>query len=109
MKSSQVWINRCLVATARAACYPFHFRGPVAAKWVRARYVAKRHEIAARPTERQITGPPEIRAGTDAAFSMLKWLSRMTANGCGFNWSAQHMLGLGDATASACQSGTKRK
>ena len=25
------------------------------------------------------------------------------AFGCGFNWSAQHMLGLGDATASACQ------
>jgi hypothetical protein len=28
---------------------------------------------------------------------------------CEFNWSAQHMLGLGNATASACQIGTNRK
>ena len=28
---------------------------------------------------------------------------------CGFNRSAQHMLGLGDATASACQIGTNHK
>ena len=36
-------------------------------------------------------------------------LDSMAALGCGFNWSAQHMLGLGDATASACQIGTNRK
>jgi hypothetical protein len=28
---------------------------------------------------------------------------------CGFNWSAQHMLGFGEPPASACQIGTNRK
>ena len=30
-------------------------------KWVKARYVAERHEIAARYTEWEVIGPPEIR------------------------------------------------
>jgi hypothetical protein len=30
------------------ALYQFRFRDPVSGKWVRARYVAERHEIAAR-------------------------------------------------------------
>ena len=30
-------------------------------KWVKARYVAERHEIAARYAEWEIIGPPEIR------------------------------------------------
>jgi hypothetical protein len=41
--------------------YPFRYRDPVSGKWMRARYVAERHEIAAQHTEWEITGPPEIR------------------------------------------------
>jgi hypothetical protein len=33
----------------------------VTGKWVKARYVAERHEIAARHAEWEIAGPPEIR------------------------------------------------
>src|SRR5947207_13888925 len=42
-------------------CYPFHFREPVTHNWVRARYVAERHQIAARYREWEIAGPPEMR------------------------------------------------
>ena len=35
--------------------------------------------------------------------------SGTSASDCGFNWSTQHMLGLGDATGSACHIGTNRK
>ena len=35
--------------------------------------------------------------------------TRPSVLGSGFNWSAQHRLGLGDATASACQIGTNHK
>jgi hypothetical protein len=41
--------------------YPFRFRDRLTGKWVRARYVAERNEIAARYTEWEITGPPEVR------------------------------------------------
>jgi hypothetical protein len=41
--------------------YSFRFRDPLTGKWVRARYVAERHEIAARYAEWEIMGPPEIR------------------------------------------------
>jgi hypothetical protein len=40
---------------------PIPLRDPRTGKWVRARYVAERSEIAARHTEWEITGPPEIR------------------------------------------------
>ena len=40
---------------------PFPLSRPVTDKWVRARYVAERREIAARYAEWEITGPPEIR------------------------------------------------
>jgi hypothetical protein len=33
----------------------------VTGRWIRARYVAERHEIAARYVEWEIVGPPEIR------------------------------------------------
>ena len=45
----------------RLELYPLRFRDPLTGKWVRARYVAERHEIAARYAEWEITGPPEIR------------------------------------------------
>ena len=41
--------------------FPFRYRDRVTGKWVRARYVAERHEIAARYAEWEIIGPPEIR------------------------------------------------
>ena len=45
----------------RLELFPFRYRDPVNRKWVRARYVAERHEIAARYAEWEIIGPPEIR------------------------------------------------
>ena len=47
----------------RLELYPFRFKDPVSGKWVKARYVAERHEIEARhaPGEWEIIGPPEIR------------------------------------------------
>jgi hypothetical protein len=44
-------------------------RDPVSGKWVRARYVAERHEIASRYAEWEITGPPEILRSRGGAFS----------------------------------------
>jgi hypothetical protein len=41
--------------------FPFRFRDPVSGKWVKARYVAERHEIIARYREWQIIGGPEYR------------------------------------------------
>jgi hypothetical protein len=52
--------------------YPFWFRDPVSGKWVRARYVAERREIAARYAEWDIMEAPEIRARGGAAFSRWK-------------------------------------
>ncbi len=45
----------------RLELFPFRFGDPVTGKWVRARYVATRQEIAARYVEWEIIGPPEIR------------------------------------------------
>ena len=45
----------------RLELFPFRYRDRVTGKWVKARYVAERHEIAARYTEWEIIGPPEIR------------------------------------------------
>jgi hypothetical protein len=49
--------------------YPFRFRDPVSGKWVRARYVAEQHEIAARHSEWEITGRPETRMRAGGAFN----------------------------------------
>ena len=40
--------------------FPFRFRDPVTGKWIRARYVAERQEIAARYAEYEIIGPVEV-------------------------------------------------
>jgi len=45
----------------RLALFPFRYRDPRTGKWVRARYVAELHEIAARHTEFETIGPSEIR------------------------------------------------
>ena len=41
--------------------FPCRYRDPLTAKWVRARYLAERREIADRYKEWEIVGPPEIR------------------------------------------------
>ena len=45
----------------RLELFPFRFRDPRTGKWIRARYVAELHEIAARYSEWEIIGPAEIR------------------------------------------------
>jgi hypothetical protein len=53
----------------RLELFPFRYRNTVTGKWVKARYVAERHEIAARYVEWEIIGPPEIRdVDPDAAY-----------------------------------------
>ena len=45
----------------RIELFPFRYRDPRTGKWIRARYVATREDIAARYAEWEITGPVEIR------------------------------------------------
>jgi hypothetical protein len=45
----------------RLELYPFRYRDRLTGKWVKARYVASREDIAARYAEWEIIGPPEIR------------------------------------------------
>jgi hypothetical protein len=40
---------------------PFRYRDPIGGRWIRARYVATREEIAKRYAEWEILGPPEVR------------------------------------------------
>jgi hypothetical protein len=41
--------------------YRFRYFDPVSKRWVKARYVAQRHEIAARYEQWEIIGEPELR------------------------------------------------
>jgi hypothetical protein len=45
-----------LPAATLLILYPFRFRDPLSGKWVRARYVAERHELSARYVEWEIIG-----------------------------------------------------
>src|SRR6476660_8560181 len=45
----------------RLELFPFCNRNHLTGRWVRARYVAEKHEIAARHKEWEITGPAEVR------------------------------------------------
>jgi len=45
----------------RLGLFAFRYRDRLTGKWVKARYVAERHEIAARYAEWEIIGSPEIR------------------------------------------------
>lgn len=47
--------------TAPLVVYPFRYRGARTGKWVKARYMAERDEIAARYAEWEIIGPGEER------------------------------------------------
>ena len=45
----------------RIELYAFEFFDPIRERWVRARYVATREEIAARHPQYRIVGKPEVR------------------------------------------------
>ena len=49
--------------------YPFRFRDALTGKWVRARYLAEREQIAARYKDWEIIGQPEIRPGDVSGFN----------------------------------------
>jgi hypothetical protein len=51
----------------RIELYAFRYRDPRTSKWLRARYVATRQEIAARYVEHEIIGPAEIRDADSGA------------------------------------------
>jgi hypothetical protein len=53
----------------RLKLFPFCFRDPINGKWLRARNVANREEIAQRHAEFEIAGPPEIREVDEGARS----------------------------------------
>lgn len=56
----------------RVKLYRFRFRDPLTGKWVRARYVATKADIASSHAEFEIVGPPEIRQGRPGMFSPWK-------------------------------------
>jgi len=57
----------------RLELFPFRYRDRVSGKWVRARYVAERHEIAACYAQWEIIGPPEIRDVDPHARYFMPW------------------------------------
>jgi hypothetical protein len=57
----------------RLELFPFRYRDRLTGKWVKARYVAERHEIAARYKEWEITGPPEVRDVEPTARYFTPW------------------------------------
>ena len=76
---------RPLYAPTVLLLYPFRFRDPVSGKWVRARYVAERHEIAARYAEWEIIDPSELRRPSGASIqpaevAAYEWLLTATSS-----------------------------
>ena len=49
--------------------YPFRFYDPVRGRWIRARYVAERREIAERYAQWEIIGEPEVRRVSTDTFT----------------------------------------
>ena len=58
-----------LHAPTMLVLYPFRFRDPVTHKWIRARYVAERHELEQRYAEWEIIGEPEYRPPVGESFN----------------------------------------
>ena len=50
--------------------HPFRYFDPVRRRWIRARYVATKEEIAARHEQWEFIGPPEIRTGNATMFNL---------------------------------------
>lgn len=64
----------------RLELFPFRYRDPRTGKWVRARYLAERHEIAARYAEFELIEPPEIRdVNPDARYFAPQFNAMMSA------------------------------
>ena len=57
----------------RLELFPFRYRDRVTGRWVKARYVAERLEIAARYTEWEIIGAPEVRDLDPSAHHFTPW------------------------------------
>ena len=57
----------------RLELFPFRYRDLITGKWVKARYVAQRHEIAARYAEWEVIGPPETRDVDPGARYFTPW------------------------------------
>ncbi len=57
----------CDCPTPRLELFPFRYRHPLTGKWVRARYVAERHVIAASYIEWEVTGAPQVREWSEDA------------------------------------------
>jgi hypothetical protein len=55
--------------TATIELFPFRYRDARTGKWVKARYMATRDEIAARYAEWEITGPGEERRPATGYFN----------------------------------------
>jgi hypothetical protein len=53
--------------------FPFRYRDARTGKWLKARYVAERHEIAQSYAEWEIVGPPETRKGQGEGTSNFLW------------------------------------
>ena len=56
-------------ATDAFAVFPFPYRDARTGKWVKARYMATREEIASRYGEWEITGPGEVRTPRTGYFN----------------------------------------
>src|SRR5262249_38967168 len=48
--------------------YPFRYFDPLRRRWIRARYVAQRHEIESRYAQWEIAGAPEFRSRGDPQY-----------------------------------------
>jgi hypothetical protein len=60
----------------RLDLYAFRYRDPLSGKWMKARYRAERHVIAARYAEWETIGPAEIRLTPEAfenSFRPWRW------------------------------------
>ena len=59
----------CAPTDAYCAVFPFRYRDARTGKWVKARYMATREEIASRYGEWEITGPGEVRTPRTGYFN----------------------------------------
>ncbi len=61
--------------SAPLVLFPFRYRDERTGKWVRARYLASRSDIAARHAEWEITGPGEVRQPIGGSFDPWRQLA----------------------------------
>jgi hypothetical protein len=91
----------------RLELFPFRFRDPLTKRWVRARYVAELHEIAARYAEYEVLGPPEIRDVNPDVRYFTPWRDERRADASVYNVGAILAVALpADGTRSVLIAGT---